>query len=166
MSTSRRSTLILNGHHASHPQTAAGARASNLNTAATTTNPGQTLIPSTNGLVDVGRCLEREIPSPDPNSITQGVVTRGARGRKSGGCTKVPPEFQPAKENDITVPAKKAVWILHPDHGEMVVAAGRTGPGPKSKVMKDGPQCPHGAQWVHVLCIFKHSVKVIPVFIR
>ncbi|KAG0596808.1 hypothetical protein M758_UG286100 [Ceratodon purpureus] len=90
-----------------------------------------------------------------------GIQTRGARGRKTAVCLKIPPAFQPAKDSDAIVPAKKSVWIVHPDHGEIVVAAGKTGPGPKSKVMKDGPPCPHGAQWVHVLRVFKHSVKIL-----
>ena len=111
-------------------------------------------------LVDtVTKCSET--PSTGVITSNQGIQTRGARGRKTGVCSKVPPAFQPAKDSDAVVPAKKAVWIVHPDHGEIVVAAGKTGPGPKSKAMKDGPPCPHGAQWVHILRVFKQSVKVL-----
>ena len=86
-------------------------------------------MPPTVGLVGEGSNLAQEIQTVSaPVALTEGIVTRGNRGRKSGGCSKVPPEFQPAKENDIPVAGKKAVWIMHPDHGEMVVAAGKTGP--------------------------------------
>ena len=87
----------------------------------------------------------------------EGIVTRGVRARKTGQCSKVPPEFQPAKETNALVPAKKPVWIVHPEHGEIVVAAGKTGPGPKSKLLKDVPRCPDGVQWIHVLRVFKPS---------
>ncbi|KAG0579156.1 hypothetical protein KC19_4G077300 [Ceratodon purpureus] len=90
-----------------------------------------------------------------------GIVTRGVRGRKSGVCSKIPPDFQPAKDSDTLVPAKKSIWIIHPQHGEIVVAAGRTGPGPRSKVMKEGPPCPTGAQWIYVLRVFKTAVGVM-----
>ncbi|KAG0595406.1 hypothetical protein M758_UG163800 [Ceratodon purpureus] len=91
----------------------------------------------------------------------QGILTRGVRGRKAGFCSKAPPEFQPAKDTDTPVPSKKLVWIIHPEHGEVIVASGRTGPGPRSKVVKDGPPCLIGAQWIHVLRVFKHAVGVM-----
>ena len=101
------------------------------------------------------------IPPFTNMSDDPGILTRGIRGRKTTGCSKIPPEFQPARESSTLIPAKKAVWIIHPDHGEVVVAFGRTGPGPKSKALKDGPQCPAGVQWIHVLRIFKPSIRVM-----
>ena len=111
---------------------------------------------------DHGTASALEAIPPFTNmSDDPGILTRGTRGRKTGVCTRIPPEFQPARESSALVPAKKAVWIVHPDHGEVVVAAGRTGPGPKSKAVKDGPQCPPGVQWIQVLRIFKPTIRVL-----
>lgn len=93
--------------------------------------------------------------------IPEGVVTRGKSTRKTTICSKTPPDFQSAKDIDTFVPSKKSVWIMHPGYGEVVVAAGKTGPGPRSKLLKDYPPCPEGAQWIHVLCVFKPQVPVM-----
>ena len=50
---------------------------------------------------------------------------------------------------------------MHPDHGEVVVPAGKTNPGPHSKLLKDYLPCPKGAQWIHVLRVFKPQVPVM-----
>ncbi|KAG0575123.1 hypothetical protein KC19_VG320000 [Ceratodon purpureus] len=120
----------------------------------------QTFANTTSTLGD-GGSMYRETPFAGAITSNPGTQTRGARGRKSGIFSKIPRAFQLAKDSSTIVPAKKSVWIVLSDHGEIVVAVGKTGLGPKSKVMKDGPPCPDGAQWVHVLRIFKHSVKVL-----
>ena len=123
----------------------------------TVTNTLYNPIDKVNGTVSA---LEA-IPPFASLSDDTGALTRGIRGRKTSVCSKIPPEFQPPREMSTLIPAKKAVWIVHPDHREVVVAAGRTGPGPKSKAVKDGPQCPPGVQWIHVLHIFKPSTGVL-----
>ncbi|KAG0597427.1 hypothetical protein M758_UG337400 [Ceratodon purpureus] len=102
-----------------------------------TTSPHFASTATTLSLSNEGRGIP-EVPTVGQSNGCTGIVTRGVWTRKRGACSKVPPEYQPAKKNDAIVPDKKSVWIIHPEHREIVVAAGRTGLGPKSKLMKDG----------------------------
>lgn len=51
------------------------------------------------------------------------------------------------------LPASKTVWVLHPNHENIVVAQGKSGVGWKSK-SKLGALCKQGEQWVQIHRVF------------
>ena len=63
--------------------------------------------------------------SPVPNST---IETRHAKiDKKPKYCTRAPFAVLEARENNFCIPACKSIWILHPLHVNIAVAAGKTG---------------------------------------
>ena len=75
-------------------------------------------------------------------------------------CNRAPPAILEAR-NNFPISAGKTVWILHPQHVDIPVGAGKTGLSWNCKSSKLGQQCTEGMQYVFDHRVFEQSTLLM-----
>ena len=115
------------------------------------------------------RMQDNPPPAPSRNmdiGATDGVTTRGMASTSDpshcivGNRGRLPLTLQPRDSND-SVAANTLCFILHPGHGNNIVAEGRTGGSWKSPSGKFGLLCQEGEQMVQIHKILIPGLRLI-----